>query len=182
VFYHFRRFRIKNTLHPLYTALHRAEHERVGSHPDPSAAVMDSQSVKTVEESGASPAMTAARSLVKGRKRHLLVDTLGLPITTYVTPADVHDTVGARKLLGGLALFVPRLKKIWADAGYRGLELADWCKAQGGWDLEVVERTPGVRGFVVLPKRWIVERTFGRLSRNRASAKTTSGRSKPAKR
>jgi putative transposase len=64
-----------------------------------------------------------------------------------------------------LKYFVPRLKKIWADAAYRGQELADWCKAHGDWDLEVVERTPGVRGFAVLPKRWIVERTFGRLAR-----------------
>jgi putative transposase len=66
-----------------------------------------------------------------------------------------------------LKYFVPRLKKIWADAAYRGQELADWCQAEGGWELEVVERTPGVRGFAVLPKRWIVERTFGWLSRNR---------------
>lgn len=67
-----------------------------------------------------------AHKRVKGRKRHLLVDTLGLPITNYVTPADVHDvmdTVGARKLLGGLAYFVPRLQKIWADAAYRGKEV-----------------------------------------------------------
>ena len=87
------------------------------------------------------------------------VDTLGLPIMVYVTPADMHDTQGARRLLAGLNYFVPRLKKIWADAASRGKELADWCKAQGDWDLEVVERTPGVRGFAVLPKRWIVERT-----------------------
>ena len=57
-------------------------------------------------------------------------------------------------------------KKIWADAAYRGKELADWCKAQGDWDLEVMERTPGIRGYTVLPNRWIVERTFGWLSRN----------------
>jgi putative transposase len=108
---------------------------------------------------------------VKGRKRHLLVDTLGLPLSVYVTPADMHDTQGARRLLAGLKYFVPRLKKIWADAAYRGQELADWCKAQGDWDLEVVERTPSVRGFAVLPKRWIVERTFERLSRNRRMSK-----------
>src|SRR6478735_6618301 len=119
VFYHFRRLRLKGRWHLLYTALHRAERERVGRHPDPSAGIMDSQSVKTVEES-ASVRGYDAHKCVKGRKRHLLVDTLGLPIASYVTPADVHDTVGARKLLGGLAFFVPRLKKIWADAAYRG--------------------------------------------------------------
>ena len=170
VFYHFRRFRLKGTWRRLYTALHRAERERVGRNPNPSAVIMDSQSVKTVEESARIRGYDA-HTCVKGRKRHLLVDTLGLPIASYVTPADVHDTVGARKLLVGLAYFVPCLKKIWADAAYRGQELADWCKAQGDWDLEVVERTPGVRGFAVLPKRWIVERTFGWLSRNRRMSK-----------
>jgi putative transposase len=171
VYYHFRRFRIKNTLHPLYTALHCAERERVGRHPDPSAAIMDSQSVKTVEESGSIRGYDGGK-LVKGRKRHLLVDTLGLPIAWYVTPADVQDSVGARRLLGGLAYFVPRLTKIWADAAYRGKELANWCQQQGdGWDLEVVEREPGTRGFSVQPRRWVVERCFAWLSRNRRMAK-----------
>jgi putative transposase len=171
VFYHFRHFRRKNTLHPLYAALRRAERVRVGRDPDPSAAIMDSQSVKTVEKSARIRGYDAHKC-VKGRKRHLLVDTLGLPIARYVTPADVHDTVGARKLLGGLAFFVPRLKKIWADAAYRGKELADWCQQQGdGWELEVVERKPGQRGFAVQPRRWVVERSFVWLSRNRRLAK-----------
>jgi putative transposase len=170
VFYHFRRFRLHGTLHLLYTALHRAERERVGRHLDPSAAIMDSQSVKTVEESAHIRGYDAHKC-VKGRKRHLLVDTLGLPTSIYVTTADLHDTQGARRLLVGLNYIVPRLKKIWADAAYRGQELADWCQAQGGWELEVVERTPGVRGFAVLPKRWIVERSFGWLSRNRRLSK-----------
>src|SRR5262249_36898885 len=123
---------------------------REGRDPHPSAAIMDSQSVKTVEESAPISGFDAHKC-VKGRKRHLLVDTLGLPISVSVTPADLHDTQGARRLLMGLKFFVPRLKKIWADAAYRGKELADWCKAQGDWDLEVAERTPGIRGFAVLP-------------------------------
>src|SRR5260221_1421483 len=170
VFYHFRRFRLKGTWHLLYTTLHRAERERVGRHLDPSAAIMDSQSVKTLEESARISGYDAHKC-VKGRKRHLLVDTLGLPIASYVTPADVHDTVGARKRLGGLAFFVPRLKKIWADAAYRGKELAEWCQQQGGWDFEVVERTPGVRGFSVQSRRWVVERCFAWLIRNRRMVK-----------
>lgn len=101
-----------------------------------------------------------------------MVDILGLPIASNVTPADVHDTAGARKLLAGLAPLVPRLKKIWADAAYRGKELADWCQHLGaGWDLEVVERTPGVRGFSIQPHRWVVERCFAWLTRNRRLAK-----------
>lgn len=132
---------------------------------------MDSQSVKTVEESAGIRGYDAHKC-VKGRKRHLLIDTLGLPIACYVTPADVHDTVGARKLLGGLAYFVPRFKKIWADAAYRGKELADWCHQQGdGWKLEMVEREPGTRGFAVQPRRWTVERSFAWLIRNRRLAK-----------
>jgi putative transposase len=131
---------------------------------------MDSQSVKTVEASARISGFDAHKC-VKGRKRHLLVDTLGLPISIYVTPADRHDTQGARRLLAGLKFFVPRLKKIWTDSAYRGKELADWCKAQGDWDLEVVERTPGICGFSVLPERWTVERTFGWRSRNRRMSK-----------
>jgi putative transposase len=127
--------------------------------------------VKTVEESARIRGYDAHKC-VKGRKRHLLVDTLGLPLACYVTPADVHDTVGARKVLGRLAFFVPRLKRIWADSAYRGQELADWCKRQGdGWDLEVVERAPGTRGFTVQPRRWVVERSSAWLVRNRRLAK-----------
>src|SRR5258708_28666313 len=103
----------------------------------------------------------------KAGKRHLLVDTLGLPIAVYVTPADLSDPAGARKLLAGLAPLVPRLKKIWADAAYRGNELADWCKQYGGWELEIVEREPGTRGFHVQPRPWVVERCFAWLSRDR---------------
>jgi putative transposase len=83
----------------------------------------------------------------------------------------MHDTQGARRLLAGLKYLVPRLKKISAYSAYRGKDLADWCKAYGKWDLEVVERTPGVCGFAVLPNHWIVERTFGWLSRNRRMSK-----------
>jgi putative transposase len=83
----------------------------------------------------------------------------------------MHDTQGARRLLGGLKYFVPRLKTIWADSAYRGKDLADWCKAVGGWDLEVVGHVPGTRGFAVRPKTWIVERTFSWLGRQRRLSK-----------
>jgi putative transposase len=171
VFYHFRRFRLKGLCFRPYTALHAAERERVGRDVDPSAAIMDSQSVKTVEESAHIRGYDGHKCL-KGRKRHLLVDTLGLPIAVYVTPGDLSDPAGARKLLAGLAFRVPRLQKLWADAAYRGKDLADWCQQQGdGWDLEIVEREPGTRGFQVQPRRWVVERCFAWLSRNRRLAK-----------
>jgi putative transposase len=100
---------------------------------------MDAQSVKTVEESAGISGYDGHKS-IKGRKRHLLVDTLGLPIAIYVTPADLSGPAGARKLLAGLAIRVPRLQKIWADAACRGQDLADWRQQQGGWELEIVER------------------------------------------
>jgi putative transposase len=97
-----------------------------------------------------------------------LVDTLGLPLSVYVTSADVQDRVGARCLLAGLKPFVPRLKKIWADGAYTGEKLAGWCKEHGGWELETVERSSADTGrFAVLPHRWILERTLGWLMRNR---------------
>lgn len=131
---------------------------------------MDSQSVKTVEES-AGVRGYEAHTCIKGRKRHLLVDTLGLPIAWYVTPADLADSQGARRLLVGRAYFLPRLKKIWADAAYRGKELAEWGTAQGGWEREVVERERGAHGFGIQPRRWVVERTFAWVTRNRRLAK-----------
>lgn len=170
VFYHFRRFRLKGTWFRLLTALREAERERVGRNTQPSAAIMDAQSVKTVEESARICGFDAHKC-VKGRNRHILVDTLGLLLAVYVTPADLHDGKGARCLLAGLAPLHQRLKKIWADAAYRGQELAAWCQAEGGWDLEVVKRTPGTRGFSVVPRRWVVERTLSWISRNRRMSK-----------
>jgi transposase len=170
VYYHFKQFCRTGLWTSLYRALRESERWRVGKDPHPSAAIIDAQSVKTVEESGGIRGFDAHK-WVKGRKRHLLVDTLGLPLSIYVSPADMPDAQGARHLLAGLKYFVPRLKKIWADAAYRGQDLANWCQRVGDWELEVVQRTPGVRGFAVQPKRWVVERTFSWLSRNRRMSK-----------
>jgi putative transposase len=170
VYYHFRRFRLSGLWFLILKALRAAERKRVGKAPQPSAAIMDSQSVKTVEES-AHPSGYDAHKNVKGRKRHLLVDTLGLPLSLYVTPANVQDRVGARSLLVGLNPLVPRLKKIWADGAYTGKKLARWCEEQGGWEVEIVERSTETEGFTVLPHRWIVERTLGWLMRNRRLSK-----------
>src|ERR687893_3045177 len=153
-----------------YRTLRNAERKRVGKNPDASTAIMDSQSVKTTEEGAQSNGYDAHKN-IKGRKRHLLVDTLGLPLSVYVTSADVQDRVGTRSLLAGLKPFVPRLKKIWADGAYTGEKLASWLEEQGGWELEIVERDREARGFEVLSKRWIVERTFSWLIRNRRLSK-----------
>jgi putative transposase len=166
VYYHFRRFRLSGTWHMILTALRRAERERVGRDPQPSAAIMDAQSVKTVEES-APISGDDGHKRVKGRKRHLLVDTLGLPLSIEVTSADTHDKVGAWRLLAGLKPLVPRLAKIWADGAYTSGKLARWCKGYGGWDVEIVGRDPEVQGFAIQPRRWVVERSFAWLVRNR---------------
>jgi transposase len=179
VFYHFRRFRLSGMWHRIFTILRAAERKRAGKDPDASAAIMDSQSIKTTEECrkpkpGVYDAQGNgydAHKNVKGRKRHLLVDTLGLPLSIYVSPADVQDRVGARLLLAGLKPLVPRLRKIWADGAYSGEPLAQWCREQGGWDLKIVERDLQTKGFEVIPKRWIVERTISWIGRNRRMSK-----------
>jgi putative transposase len=170
VYYHFRRFRLGGLWFLILKALRAAERNRAGKDPQPTAAIMDSQSVKTVEES-AYPSGYDAHKNVKGRKRHLLVDTLGLPLSIYVASADVQDRVGAQCLLAGIKVLLPRLKKIWADGAYTGEKLAGWCEEQGGWELEIVERSTETEGFTVLPHRWIVERTLGWLTRNRRLSK-----------
>src|SRR5829696_5294550 len=123
VYYHFRRFRLSGLWFFILKALRAAERNRAGKDPQPTAAIMDSQSVKTVEES-AYPSGYDAHKNVKGRKRHLLVDTLGLLLAVYVSPADIQDRGRGQGLLAGLKLLLPRLKKIWVDGAYMGETLA----------------------------------------------------------
>ena len=117
VYYHFRRFRLNGLWHLVLRALHAAERKRVGRDPQPSAAIVDSQSVKTVEESAGIKGYDPHKK-VGGCKRHLLVDTLGVPLSIYVTPANVRDHQGARLLLIGRKPLMSRLKKLWADGAY----------------------------------------------------------------
>jgi len=107
---------------------------------------------------------------VSGRKRHIVVDTLGLIMVLVVHAADIQDREGAMLVLKLLKGKFPRLKKIWADGGYAG-QLIGWTAKTGGWILEIVKRTDKLKKFVVLPKRWIVERTFGWLGRYRRLSK-----------
>jgi putative transposase len=130
VYYHFRRFRLSGLWSLILKVVHAAERKRASKDPQPTAAIMDSQSVKTTEES-AHPSGYDAHKNVKGRKRHLLVDTLGLPLSVYVSPADVQDRGGAQGLLAGLKALLPRLKKIWADGAYTG----DDPQPPSGWSL-----------------------------------------------
>src|SRR5215213_9192841 len=171
VYYHFRRCRLSGLWHLILKVLRAAERESAGRDPQPTAAIMDSQSAKTTEESAHLSGYDAHKN-VKGRKRHLLVDTLGLLLSVYVSPADVQDRCGAQGLLSGLEQPLPRLKKIWADGVYTVEKLVGWCKEQGGWELQIVERrSADTEGFIILPHRWIVERTLGWLIRNRRLSK-----------
>ena len=105
-----------------------------------------------------------------GRKRHIVVDTLGLLLAVVVHPADIQDREGAKLVLPKLRGRVPRLRVIWADAGYAG-RLVAWVRARTGWALAIVRRPRGRQRFEVLPRRWVVERTFGWLGRCRRLSK-----------
>jgi putative transposase len=107
---------------------------------------------------------------IKGRKRHIVVDTLGLILAVVVHACNVQDRDGAKLLFGRLLGRFPRLKLIWADTAYGG-ELVEWVKILAGWVLEIVKRPKEQKGFVVLPRRWVVERTLGWLGRYRRLSK-----------
>jgi putative transposase len=107
---------------------------------------------------------------VHGRKRHILVDTMGLLLAVIVHAAAIQDRDGAKLLLQYLADWLPRRTLIWADGGYAG-KLVDWVQATFGWVLDIVKRPDDAVGFEVLPKRWVVERTFGWLCRYRRLSK-----------
>ena len=107
---------------------------------------------------------------MKGRKRHIVVDTLGLLLAVAVHPANIQDRDGAKLVLEGMVGQYPRLKVIWADGAYGG-KLVQWAKEMGGWSLELVRRPSGQRTFQVLPRRWVVERTFGWLNLQRRLSK-----------
>ncbi len=107
---------------------------------------------------------------MKGRKRHLVVDTLGLIHGLKVHEANIQDRDGAKLLLEPLIGTLPRLEHLWGDGGYAG-QLVAWVERECGWTLEIVKRPDDIRGFVLLPKRWIVERTFAWLGKCRRLSK-----------
>lgn len=147
-----------------------------GRDPEPSAAVIDSQSVRESAE-GVVPAATSgydSHKKVNGRKRHLMVDTLGLLMAVVVSAANAQDRDGAVALLRAAARRGRRrLEKIWADHGYHGDAYREWAKSEFGIEIEIVEQDPGMKGkgFQVLPRRWVVERTNAWISRRRRCAR-----------
>lgn len=167
VYYYFKQWRDDGTLERINGELRTEIRLSVKKDADPSAAIMDSQSVKTTETSGMRG--YDAGKKVNGIKRHLLVDTLGLVWAVVILAANIQDREGARTLLEKVKGRLPRLKKIWADGGYTGT-LVDWVKDACGWVLEIVQRRD-THSFEVLPHRWIVERTLGWLNRSRRLSK-----------
>ncbi len=149
--------------------------KRQGREPQPSAAVLDSQSVKTSE--GGEARGVDVHKQTPGRKRQIVVDTLGLLLLVVVHSASLQDRAGGQLVLQRLFDQIKhsvhnrwcRLKLIWADGGYE--DIVELVRQRFGWKLEIVRRWAGSKGFVVLPRRWVVERTFGWLGRYRRLAR-----------
>ena len=170
VYHVFRAWTLDDTWAALNDALRTCLRADEGRQDQPTAAILDSQSVKSDGHGGA--VGYDAGKKIKGRKRHVLVDTLGMILGVVVTPADCPERDGAKKVMAKVCDWFPSLRKLWVDGGYTGEAFETWVRDR--WsklDVEVVKRSDQVHGFVVLPKRWIVERTFGWLMRNRRLAR-----------
>jgi len=180
VYDYFRHWRDSGVWEQIHARLREHVRRRSGRRANPSAAIIDSQSVKTTDRGG-DHGYDAVKKL-NGRKRHVLVDTLGLVLKVKVHAADIADRDGARLLLAPLPGVCTRLRQLWVDMGYRG-QVLDWMHSHLGWRVEVVKNPsrwgwypidvepPPMPAFTVLPRRWVVERSFAWLGRYRRMSK-----------
>jgi putative transposase len=160
VYYHYRKWTKDGTWRQINAALCKLARQKQGRQAQPTGAVIDSQSVKTTEL--AQERGFDGYKRVKGHKRHIIADTLGHLLEVVVHTADLADCKGVPRLIDKVAETFPTIQKLWADGAYQG-DLIALVKETLGAVLEIVERQAGQKGFQLLPKRWVVERTFAWL-------------------
>lgn len=175
VYAFWRRWRNNGLIAELHDRLRGKVREAAGRDPEPTAAVIDSQSVKADAVVGADSRGYDGAKKINGRRRHLICDTIGLLLAIRVLPADVTDRQAATDMLPALRTRFPTVTKLWADSGYTGV-LVTWALTALQLVITVVKRCDDLRGFRVLPRRWVVERSFGWLLRSRRLARDVERR------
>jgi putative transposase len=169
VYYYFRKWKMNGVFEELHDFLVAKVRLKKGKNSTPSVGIIDSQSVKASNVCEGNVGYDGGKK-IKGRKRHIVVDTLGLILAVVIHTASIHDSNGATQTLQALKVkYLGCIKKIFADSGYIG-DLIDWAKQFLGFEIEIVKRTEEHK-FKVVPKRWIVERTFAWISFHRRLSK-----------